>query len=801
MVDQRCPMCGKPNSDDLVFCGFCGARMKPLISPSQQDKSPSQKEGEQNIPAWRESEPSDVHPDSKPIGQDSDDWLERLRAGSETELGPESARRILGANLSEWRNLQETSDWDDIDKIKNEELDSTYDDSQDWLSRLQEKDDVDEINTPAEDEKGEDKPTIKGPTEMETGDWLEHIRAIQEDVIGDDESEEPSHFEEDAEEIDDFDYVPGEEPEWLGRLTIIKEPEPTSPGEIEAIEPPTPEWVEDGLDTQQSREALSSEEHPIPYIEESVEPEGYSQETPTEVELQASLRESSDETPDAITESIILSPSSETEDKSTYEDKLDAWFAELDEETLPPSEISVSDEVLQEEKTREEQISDLTRAGSESLDGETTQDVDEGAIAPFLINDKFDYDILDVEKLPQWLTPESDSETATGEFNGSELAEANIPGWLDAIRPVNKEIRKPRSTNETAVHSGPLAGLSDVLPLEPDIVKYKKPPAHSAKLQITPTQVEQAKVFQDLLLEEGNEEVLPETTLFSPQRTIRWLIALIMIIFIGYIVIKGSPIVPNRDNTPIPASTYNASKIVNQLPNQSPVLIGFDYEAGTNGEMQAAAVSLINDLLLKNARITLVSTKPTGPALAENFIKTVEGQQELVSGEDYINLGFIPGSPAGLKSFAQTPQYVFPLSYTGIDPWNTQVLTGISRISDFSLVVVVTNNSDTARIWIEQVQPLMQSNPLLTILSAQAEPLVRPYYGSESTAQVKGIISGITGGTAYEVAVGDFNLGSSYWGAFSYGLFAAVCVILCGGIYFSISWIMGRGRDKNGGRV
>ena len=35
MADVRCPMCGKPNPEELEECQFCGARLKPVIaSPS-----------------------------------------------------------------------------------------------------------------------------------------------------------------------------------------------------------------------------------------------------------------------------------------------------------------------------------------------------------------------------------------------------------------------------------------------------------------------------------------------------------------------------------------------------------------------------------------------------------------------------------------------------------------------------------------------------------------------------------------------------------------------------------------------
>ena len=111
-------------------------------------------------------------------------------------------------------------------------------------------------------------------------------------------------------------------------------------------------------------------------------------------------------------------------------------------------------------------------------------------------------------------------------------------------------------------------------------------------------------------------------------------------------------------------------------------------------------------------------------------------------------------------------------------------------------MVVISNDSDTARIWVEQVQPLLDGTPLVMVLSAQAEPMVRPYYGTQD-APVQGIISGIKGGATYELVAGE-NLGQVYWDPFSVGLIIAVGSILVGGSINVISTLLTRGKTKEG---
>jgi hypothetical protein len=221
------------------------------------------------------------------------------------------------------------------------------------------------------------------------------------------------------------------------------------------------------------------------------------------------------------------------------------------------------------------------------------------------------------------------------------------------------------------------------------------------------------------------------------------------------------------------------SELIETLTPTDPVLIAFDYEPGTSGEMNAAAAAVVDHLMLKGAYLSLVSTSPTGPALAEHFIHTVVSQHGYTSGNQYTNLGYIPGGAAGLLGFVQMTQHVTPLTFDGLDAWHTPALSQIQTLANYKLVVVISDDPDIARSWIEQVQPTLENTPMIAIVSAQAEPILHPYASGEN-AQLKGLISGISGGAAYEQVIGKPNLARTYWDTLNYALMAAVVVLLIG---------------------
>jgi len=786
-----------------------------MLAPEPPESKPPGDEIGITLPDWLDLDPEDSPASTDPTKPDPDDWLERLREETETELDPQSAQKVLGADPLEWRQLKDTSDLDSLDSQEPDESDTTYDDSDEWLNRLQP-----ESETAPQTQPEPEKTEVEhGPAVMETGDWLEHIRLLHKaDSAAAEESTEAEPTPEPTQEISDLESSTGEEPEWLGRLTVIQTPQTPEDESVQDGEAPVPDWVDKGLDSEKSLDELLSEDRPLPYdekIEQSIEPPIESQEAPLESQEKPEPLDIPDESatwlPDAdlvdsqgelpsISIPVVETPEPHIRPDTKPEEgeDLDHWISDLDDDAGLMSETEEGD--LQPEQGRDIPgwLTNLSNVVTGSVDEETHTEVDDGAISPFIAEPKFDDEILNVDNLPQWLTPETGSAVPADEPTDSDLPTAQIPGWLDAIRPADETPQKTLDADKPKEGTGPLAGLSNILPAEPEIADYIKPPTYSSKLQVTPTQQKQAEIFKELLSREGEMESIPEPPLVSSQRILRWIIAGILILTIGYIVIAGNPITPSQNNTLIPGATFSASRIISSLPSDAPVLIGFDYNPGTNGEMQAAAASLVDHIILKGARLTLVSTLPTGPAVAENFIHSTQRNSSLKPDTDYINLGFVPGGAAGLLSFAQTPQFIFPISYSGINPWETPILDGINTIKDFALVVIITSDPDTARTWIEQVQPKMENTPLLAVVSAQAEPMVRPYFGSETGAQVQGIVSGISGGTAYEIAIGELNLGSSYLGAFSYGLLIAVSAILIGGAYYLVNWVLGKSNFKIG---
>ncbi|MEJ5201922.1 MAG: hypothetical protein WHV66_06765, partial [Anaerolineales bacterium] len=139
---------------------------------------------------------------------------------------------------------------------------------------------------------------------------------------------------------------------------------------------------------------------------------------------------------------------------------------------------------------------------------------------------------------------------------------------------------------------------------------------------------------------------------------------------------------------------------------------------------------------------------------------------------------------AGLGSVPGEPQNV----------WEHVVVQNINRLSDFAGLLLITDRVDTARAWIEQVEPALEGRPLLVVTSAQVAPMLTPYMDS---GQIEGMIWGITGGMAYERLAGVPSHAAAYWNAYRYGMYVGFAFILSGVLLRSITDVFSRRRTKH----
>ena len=405
--------------------------------------------------------------------------------------------------------------------------------------------------------------------------------------------------------------------------------------------------------------------------------------------------------------------------------------------------------------------------------------------------------------LPDWLgevEPLEDEPAAAPPGTGPDLAPATLPNWLEAMRPVEtfRSVVEIDSEDDQAVESvGPLAGLSGVLLAEPVVAMPRTSSVGSMQLDVSERQYAQAELLHRLVAEEDQEATA------KPKRTtrlavFRWAIAAAVLVAVSLPIITGAPsfALPSLE----PRELGALFELVEQLPADQPVLIVFDYEPGAAGELEAVSGALLDQMMARGLLLATMSTRTTGSALAMLAVEPYVDRHGYVNGQGIVHLGYLSGGQTAVQLFAVNPRaavlkgFALPeeAQEAGLIAWDLSSLGQVQALSDFSMVAVITADSESARVWAEQARPNMGDTPLVVVLSAGAEPLVRPYFESDDP-KVGGILSGLPAAAAYELRNGRLGLAQERWDAFGTAMLAAEIVLLAGVGYGLLIWWRSRG--------
>jgi len=389
-----------------------------------------------------------------------------------------------------------------------------------------------------------------------------------------------------------------------------------------------------------------------------------------------------------------------------------------------------------------------------------------------------DVDSLFSMEMPDWLsrpepeTTESPSSQATiPPAKGEEaLSPVELPSWVQAMRPVEAVITQaaPTTEDQPEEKEGPLAGLRGVLPGAPT-GSSMRPKAISLKLQASDEQQAGAALLEQILGSETSPRALITPSVITSQRMLRWVLTGLFLLVLGAVIGLRSQNMPVSSVLPIEASSV--SNAVLSIPAGAKVLVVVDYEPALAGEMEAVSGPLLDQMAtLVHPNLSFISTSPNGTGLVDRLMTNTKADTQ------YLNLGYLPGGSAGVLGFVENPGEIIPAA-------------GVTSLSNYAALILITDHAESGRIWVEQLQTLrgkqldtaLSNQPLLVIASAQAGPLLQPYV---SSGQINGMISGLADAAKYE-SKSNLPPGTarSYWDAFGIGIAMSIALIVIGSLW------------------
>ena len=414
------------------------------------------------------------------------------------------------------------------------------------------------------------------------------------------------------------------------------------------------------------------------------------------------------------------------------------------------------------------------------------------------------------EDLPDWLSTDEvitnqenivrddAAEDRTEGEGTAELEKAHLPTWIKAAQPIDA-VTIPQITEEAQPQQegeGVLAGIKGVLIGSDQSAQARKPREYSSGLMVTTQQQQNAELFKRLLDDSRPEEESP-----IPQKPVKQGTSILKII-IAFVML-AAVFVPmlTRQNvgiTPVlfPQEVVAMYGVIQNLQVDKPVLLAADFEAGLAGELNWVGNSALINLMSRNIPLAVVSTNAIGSAILEQeILRAVTEVPGYLVDEKTVQFGYLPGGTLGMISLTRDLHQTLPYTTTLMPAWQKPLLQNVNILADFGAVIVFTDSAEVARAWVEQVEPALNSTPLLLVVSAQAAPLVQPYYAS---GQIDGYIAGMTGGLAYEQLNLTPGTVSRAFGSLQFTILVVALIIFLGGmVHFILTSISSQ--KKEGG--
>jgi len=348
---------------------------------------------------------------------------------------------------------------------------------------------------------------------------------------------------------------------------------------------------------------------------------------------------------------------------------------------------------------------------------------------------------LAASELPDWLAPGAEG------LAGEALERADIPDWLLALKP--QEVREEEGEAQAPVasgsveHAGLLADLAGTLPAETVIAQ---PRAAAGRAFESPPLVEtsQSRLFAEIVAQPLAlaAKALPQRRPLRVGKLPLLIINLALLVAVALPLALGTSFLPRTfEPTPPVVGLYDA---IEGVERGDPVLVAFDYDPTTSGEMDVIARSLVGHLADRQAQIVAVSLLPAGPATAEGLL------DDMVGLGGYVNLGYLPGEQVAVRLLGESLPLAAAADFRGTPLTELEAMAGLQSLRDFALVIELAAAQNSLRWWIEQAQAPYD----LTLgagVSASVEPVARAYYDTRPP-QLVGLVAGVPGAARYEAA-------------------------------------------------
>ncbi len=221
----------------------------------------------------------------------------------------------------------------------------------------------------------------------------------------------------------------------------------------------------------------------------------------------------------------------------------------------------------------------------------------------------------------------------------------------------------------------------------------------------------------------------------------------------GIALAVGIPILTKLSLPEVPGPMARATfEAIKAVPEGSKVLLAFDYDPASAGELQPMASALVHHCAARHHQIVFMALWPLGKQMADRTIKDVlqEFHPEYIEGTNFVQLGFQTGNEGVIKIMTTEIGEQYKTDASGKALSELPLMADLKKLEDFKLIGTISAGYPGAKEWVQYADGATPEAFTLVAGSTgvQVSQLL-PYYPK----QLEGLLVAVKGAAEYEMLV------------------------------------------------
>ena len=199
----------------------------------------------------------------------------------------------------------------------------------------------------------------------------------------------------------------------------------------------------------------------------------------------------------------------------------------------------------------------------------------------------------------------------------------------------------------------------------------------------------------------------------------------------------------------------NVRSAIEELPDGSDVLMAWDFDPASRGELSPMAAAFVRHCAYKKHKLYFLTLWPTGGPLIQESIDLLNREfPDYEYGRDYVNLGFRPGNEGVIKVVVGDLKKLFANDVDGTGLDELPLTRNLKNIQQMDLIVNVSAGYPGVKEWVLYAATPYYLDIVGGTTGVSAPPLY-PYI----PGQLTGLLAAIKAAAEYEQAVIDLYPG------------------------------------------